>query len=43
MGCDGEKKTQEEGTSSNTNTTMFERAVSHAKEFIEASPEDHKK
>jgi len=41
MGCDGEKKTQEKGTSSNT--TMFERAVSHAKEFIEASPEDHKK
>lgn len=23
--------------------TVLERAVSHAKEFIEASPEDHKK
>lgn len=33
----------------NTNTkdkndpSMFQRAMSHAKEFIEASPEDHKK
>jgi len=44
MGCDGDTREKEKEVDGDaSSTTMFQRAVSHAKEFIEASPEDHKK